>query len=143
VSNVNAQSPMAGMSPPEFKAEKAAGITTYDYDEVIKKLKVKEKERKTNVSEALKIYNSQMDDLAFNHSSTFQSLEAEFNSNLQIAMQNRDRSQMNGVRAKIQEIIPPIRKEAIAEKEKLNTVMKEILTEKQNEKWLKYQNRMN
>jgi hypothetical protein len=75
----------------------------------------------------------------FEHASTFQELEGEFDRNVQIAMQRRDRSQMNGVKAKIQEVIPPIRMQVAAEEKILNDVMAMLLTEKQNDKWLKYQ----
>ena len=74
-------------------------------------------------------------------SPTFKELDAEFDRNVQIAMQNRDRSQMNGVKAKIKEIIPPIRKQVAVEEKVLNEEMALVLDDKQNEKWLKYQKR--
>jgi hypothetical protein len=46
---------------------------------------------------------------------------------------------MDGVKAKIQQLIPPIRKQILAEEQVLNEMMAGILTEKQNKKWLKYQ----
>jgi hypothetical protein len=54
-----------------------------------------------------------MFDLSIEHASTFQELEDEFDRNVQIAMQRRDRSQMNGVKAKIQQVIPPIRMQVL------------------------------
>jgi hypothetical protein len=63
----------------------------------------------------------------------------EFDKNVQIAMQRRDRSQMDGVKAKIKQVIPPIRKQVVAEEKVLNDAMAMLLTEKQNVKWLKYQ----
>jgi hypothetical protein len=63
------------------------------------------------------------DELSIEHASTFQELEDEFDRNVQIAMQRRDRSQMNGVKAKIQQVIPPIRNAGIAEEKVLNDAM--------------------
>jgi hypothetical protein len=79
------------------------------------------------------------DELSIEHASTFQELEDEFDRNVQIAMQRRDRSQMDGVKAKIQQLIPPIRKQILAEEKILNEIWQWYLTEKQNNKWLKYQ----
>jgi uncharacterized protein YaiL (DUF2058 family) len=61
-----------------------------------------------------------VDELSFANAATFQELEDEFDRNVQIAMQKRDRSQMNGVKAKIQQLIPPIRKQVMDEEEVLN-----------------------
>jgi hypothetical protein len=132
-SAINAQ------QPPVFNAEKAAGIFEYDIDEVAKKLKITDDTARQQASEALNAYNNKMFDLSIEHASTFQELEGEFDRNVQIAMQRRDRSQMNGVKAKIQEVIPPIRMQVAAEEKILNDVMAMLLTEKQNDKWLKYQ----
>ncbi len=141
VTTLHAQMSAGGFTPPDFNAVEAAGLINYEWDEVTKKLKIKDEENRNEVAEALKVYNSKIDELAFEHASTFRELEEDFDSNLEIAMQRRDRSQMNGVRSRIQEVILPIRKQVAAEEEVLNEAMALILTEKQNEKWLKYQNR--
>jgi len=58
---------------------------------------------------------------------------------MKIAIQNRDRSQMNSIKVKIKQIIPPIRYEVSEHEKILNGAIKSLLTEKQNKKWLKYQ----
>lgn len=135
ISEINAQ------QPPDFNAEKAAGIFEYDVEEAIEKLKIADDTTKQKVTEALNAYNSNMFDLSVEHASTFKALEDEFDKNVQIAMQRRDRSQMNGVKAKIKQVIPPISMQVGAEERVLNDVMAILLTEKQNDKWLKYQKR--
>lgn len=140
-SNVDAQIPSGSMTPPEFHAEKAAGIFNYDLTKVIDKLKVTDEDSQKKVAEALEVYNAKMNELSFAYASTFRELEDDFDKNVQIAMQRRDRSQMDGVKARIQEVIPPIKKEVNMEENALNEVMVVILTEKQNNKWLKYQKR--
>jgi preprotein translocase subunit Sec63 len=70
-------------------------------------------------------------------------LEKEFDKNVKIAIQNRDRSQMSGMKIKIKKIIPPIRYEVFEHEKVLNEALESILTEKQNNKWLKYQKQHN
>jgi hypothetical protein len=139
MSNLYAQMP-GNMTPPDFNAEKAAGIFQYDIEKVIKKLKIIDDSTKSKVSESLNHYNSKMYELSILHAATFQKLEADFDRNVQIAMRNRDRNQMNGVKAEIQRIIPPIRLQVQNEEKFLNNAMADFLTVKQNKKWLRYQN---
>jgi hypothetical protein len=109
---------------------------------VIKKLKIIDDSTKAKVSESLNHYNSKMYELSILHAATFQKLEADFDRNLQIAIRNRDRNQMNGVKAEIQRIIPPIRMQVQDEEKLLNDVMANYLNEKTYKKWLRYQERM-
>lgn len=127
--------------PPDFDAEKAAGIFEYDVERVIRKLKISDDSTKQKVSAALQSYNNKMLDLSFEHAATFRALEETFDRNVQIAMQRRDRSQMDGVKATIQEVIPPIKMEVAAEEKILNETMATVLSEQQNRKWLNYQKR--
>lgn len=138
-----AQMPGGRMSPPEFNAIEKARIITYDTEEVIKKLKITEDSISKEVSMHLATYNSEMDNLLLLHSQTLRDLEKEFDRNVKIAMQNRDRSQMSGVKNKIKQIIPPIRYEVSKHENILNEALGNILTEKQYKKWLKYQKQHN
>jgi len=135
ISEINAQ------RPPDFNAEKAAGIFEYDIEEILKKLSISNNTPKQKVTEALNNYNNKMYNLSIEHSSIFKELDDEFDRNVKIAMQRRDRSQMNGVKAKIKRVIPPIRMLVVAEEKILNDAMAMMLSEKQNNKWLKYQKR--
>jgi hypothetical protein len=49
---------------------------------------------------------------------------------------------MNGIKAEIQRIIPPIRMQVQDEEKLLNDVMANYLNEKTYKKWLRYQERM-
>ena len=125
--------------PPDFDAERAAGIFSYDSDKVIKKLKISDSLTELKVSNALHNYNLRMEELSLNNASTFYQLEELFDSQVKIAMQRRDRNVMNGVKSEIQQVIPPIRKEVYAEEQVLNDTLSTYLTSDQNKKWLKYQ----
>ncbi|MEM7552223.1 MAG: hypothetical protein AAF363_21240 [Bacteroidota bacterium] len=128
-----------GFQPPDFDAEKAAGIVIYDYEKVVKKLKVKDETKAKDIAQAIYEYNIKMDEMVMENGVTLQNLEDEFQRNVQIAIQNRDRSKMNGVKNEIQQTIPPIRMKTNQEQEKLDEAMKSILDEKQFDKWVKYQ----
>lgn len=124
--------------PPNFNALERTGIEKYDLEKVNIKLKVTEEELKDQITNHIQVYNQEMDNLLLLHSNTLKELEREFDRNVQIAMKNRDRSQMEGVKDKIEMIIPPIRLEVKKHKEILNGVLERILTEKQYKKWLRY-----
>ena len=74
------------MTPPDFNAEKAAGIFQYEIEKVIKKLKIIDDSTKSKVSESLNHYNSKMYELSILRAATFQKLEADFYRNVQIAI---------------------------------------------------------
>jgi hypothetical protein len=125
--------------PPDFEAEKAAGIFTYDIDKVIQKLKIKDKDIKQSISSAIHEYNAKMYQLSIDHAATFSELDAYFDRQVKLAMQYRDKSQMDGVKADIQKTIPPIRREVMKHEQVLNALMESVLDEKQLKKWLNYQ----
>lgn len=129
----------AQMSPSDFNAVEAAGLIKYDSERVIKKLKIQEDSIIILVSKHIQTYNQEMENLIFIHGNTLKELENEFDRNVKIAFQNRDRSQMDGVKAKIKQTIPPIRYEVNEFEKALNESLAQIITEKENNKWLKYQ----
>jgi len=141
MSNLYAQMP-GNMSQPDFNAEKAAGIFQYDIVKVTEKLKIIDDSTMAKVTKSLNDYNSRMSELSILHGETFKKIESEFDRNIQIAISNRDRSKMDGVKAEIQRIIPPIRKQVQEYEVLLNSKMANYLTESQNKKWLRYQNSM-
>ena len=102
---------------------------------------MKDEVSRQKVETALRAYNSKMDTLSAKYAPIFEELENTFDRNVQIAMQNRDRSQMSGIISQIREIIPPIKLQVGQEEKILNETMAEVLSEKQKEKWLKYQRR--
>ena len=110
---------------------------------MIKKLKITKESTTKEIVKQLQDYNAKMDELLVLHSKTLEDLKIEFSKNIQIAIQNRDRTQMSEVRNMLKEIIPPIRQEADEYKKVLNKSLESILSEKQNKKWLKYQKQNN
>ena len=127
----------------EFNPEEIAGIIKHDAQKVIKKLKITKESTTKEIVKQLQDYNAKMDELLVIHSKTLEDLKIEFSKNIQIAIQNRDRTQMSEVRNMLKEIIPPIRQKADEYKKVLNKSLESILSEKQNKKWLKYQKQNN
>ncbi len=128
-----------GQQPPNFDAVKSAGIVRYKSEKMIKKLKITDDSIKIDFTKQINAFNLEMDNLLLLHSDALEDLEDEFDRNVEIAVQTRNRNQMNGVKSKIQEVIPPIRLEVQTCKEVLNNKLAQLLTEEQNKKWLRYQ----
>jgi len=125
--------------PPDFSAKKAAGLITYNPETVLRKLKIENEQTIKAVITALEQYNMQIYQLSDTHNATLQELDEYFSRQVKIAMQRRERSQMDGVKLKISETIPPIRQEVNKHEIDLNEAMKSTLEAKQFNKWLKYQ----
>ncbi len=129
----------------EFNASDAAGIFYYETDEVIKKIKVKDDQLKFKVKKALSNYNFKIKEIAFLNSVKLNDLDKLMAAmrdsqptNLQDNSSNSDERQ--NMRKAIGKVIRPIKDEILSNEEVLNKTLEEILSEKQNKKWLKYQN---
>ena len=93
-----AQTNQGGFFNREFNPEEIAGIIKHDAQKVIKKLKITKESTTKEIVKQLQDYNAKMDELLVIHSKTLEDLKIEFSKNIQIAIQNRDRTQMSEVR---------------------------------------------
>ena len=119
----------------KFSANDAAGIFYYDIDEVIKKIKVKDDDKKYAVTKAFRNYNFKIKEISFLNTEKFADLDIFVNS----LSKEKDSEANKEIREKVREAIRPI-KDSVHQKEKeLNEVLLTILSEKQYNKWLKYQ----
>ena len=134
----------------EFNASDVAGIFYYDIKKVIKKLKVKDKKTQNKVKKALKDYNFKIKEIAFLNSDKFNGLNEvmktlkgtdrrQGNRNDDNDLENPVTNKREGIRGKIQNIIRPVRNEIRGHEEILNETLENVLSEKQNMKWIKYQ----
>jgi len=119
----------------EFKASDVAGIFYYDEDEIIKKIKVKEKDTQYLVKKAIQNYNFKIKEISFLNSQKFTELNVVVNSMSKV---KGDESN-DKVRESVEEVIRPVRKEVRDYQKELNSKLEEILSEKQDKKWVKYQ----
>jgi len=122
---------VTAQQPPNFDAKKAAGLVTYESEKVIKKLKISDEDTKKSIVLALETFNMEIYELSDEHSNQLQELDEYFDRQIKVAMQRRDRSQMDGVKTQIGETIPPIRQQVATHEEVLNTAMKAELDSKQ------------
>lgn len=134
--------------PKKFNAENITGIFYYDTKEVIKKLKIKDDKKKYFVSKFLKNYNSEIREISFSNSKKFKALYVFVDSNRKkrgpqaFDDDNDDEDsdkKGDGMREEIDKIIRPIRNQVHEKEIKLNDNLQSILSEKQFEKWIKYQ----
>lgn len=136
--NRQEQNNKEGKKVKEFKASELAGVFYYDIDEVIKKIKVKKEQLDFEVRKALKDYNFEVKEISFLNSIKFNDLDAVVKS----TTANKDREKGMEMRKKVNEILNPIREEIHQKEVKLNQKLEAILSEKQQKKWLKYQDKI-
>ncbi len=127
----------------EFKASDAVGIFYYDIEEVIKKIKVKDDDLTFKVKKALKNYNFKVKEIAFLNSEKLNDLDKLMSSLKNLKrnnLQNNSSDESEDMRTNNRKILRPIKEEIQIKEKVLNQYFIEILSEKQNKKWIKYQN---
>lgn len=109
---------------------------------MLKKAKVKDEAIKLKVTDAVKNYNAKVKEISFLNSDKFKGIDVI----LKFITENRGRNASNNennngdnVRKKIRELISPIRREVRDNEVVLNQTLENLLSNKQNKKWLKYQ----
>lgn len=121
----------------KFSASDVAGIFYYDIEEILKKLKLKDETKEALVSKALKNYNFKIKEISFLNSGKLSDLEVVVNSSFNVnESENRE-----GMREQVEEVVRPIRENIDENEKELNLTLESILSEKQQKKWLKYQNK--
>lgn len=123
---------------PKFNAKNAAGIFYYNVDEALKKSKIKDDALKLTTAKELRSYNDRIKEISFLNSFKLVELETLVNSI------GKDLNGLNGdqrltLRTRIQELILPIRDSVVETEKKLNNKFEQLLSAKQNRKWLNYQ----
>ncbi|WP_456462494.1 hypothetical protein [Lutibacter sp.] len=119
--------------------ENMARIIFYDFDEVIKKLKIKKAPTRNIVSKAITTHNNKINELKTFNYETFDNVKSFLTKKRNEAKLSRDFTILKEARMKANEMLAPIRNKVIAQKNILNATLKKELSEKQFKKWLKYQ----
>ncbi|WP_139059088.1 hypothetical protein [Polaribacter reichenbachii] len=125
----------------EFKASDAAGIFYYDTEEVIKKNKVKDDNLIFKVKKALNNYNFKIKEIALLNSEKLNNLDVVMSSLKDVQrnnLQNNSSDKSQEMRSNIGKILRPIKEGVQINEKDLNQFLEEILSEKQNKKWIKY-----
>jgi len=127
------------MTQPKVNPQNIARIIMYDYEEVIKKLKIKKAPLKTVVMHAVSKHNNKINEIKTFNFETFDNVSKFLSKKRNEAMLNRDFSTMKESQMQANEMLAPIRKKVQSQKYTLNTTFEKELSEKQYKKWLKYQ----
>ena len=119
----------------KLSAKEISGIFYYDVDEVIKKVKIKDDDKKYSVTKALRNYNFKVKEILFLNAEKFTDLDLLMN-----AISNeRDSESNKNIREKVREVTRPIKENVHEHEKELNEILRGVLSEKQDKKWLKYQ----
>ncbi len=127
------------MTQPKVNPQNMARIITYDYEVVIKKLKIKEALLKTVVMQAIYKHNNKINEIKTFNYKTFDDVSNFLTKKRSEAMLNRDFNTMEESQMLANEMLAPICEKVLLQKNTLNTTFEKELSEKQYKKWLKYQ----
>ncbi|WP_158838409.1 hypothetical protein [Polaribacter sp. L3A8] len=119
----------------KLTAKDIAGIFYYDVDKVIKKVKLKDDDKQYTVTKALRNYNFKIKEILFLNATKFSDLDLLMNS----ISKGKDNENSRNIREKVRKVIRPIKDSVHKNEKELNEILKGILSEKQDKKWLKYQ----
>ncbi|MCL7762927.1 hypothetical protein MPF19_05815 [Polaribacter sp. Z014] len=114
----------------KLSAKEIAGIFYYDVDEVIKKVKIKDDDKKYSVTKALRNYNFKVKEILFLNATKFTDLDLLMNS----MSKERDSESSKNIREKVKEVTGPIKVKVHEHEKELNEILRGVLSEKQNKK---------
>lgn len=123
-----------GLLSPEAMTE----IVFYDAEKVFKRIKLKDKDKKKVISNAIVLYNNKLTEIngfAFLEFKMAKKLIAQTKENAKL---ENDPNLMKDAKEKLRTILSPIKKKVKIQQNKLDIVFKKELTEKQYAKWLKH-----
>jgi len=127
------------MAQPKVNPQNMARIIMYDYEEVIKKLKIKKEPKQTVIAQAISKHNSKINELKTFNYETFDNVTSFLTKKRNEAKLSRDFSTMRESQMQANEMLAPIRKKVLLQKNALNTTFEKELSDKEYKKWLKYQ----
>ena len=127
-----------------FDASEVAGIFYYDISKVVKKLKIKDDAVATQVRKSLRNYNFKVKEIALINKENFDDLNAIMKTartanRPDVTIENNNQNNNPNIREKVGGIIRPIRAKISTLEETLNAELTTVLSEKQDKKWIKYQ----
>lgn len=124
---------------PDFKIDKYLGIVIYDIEKAAKKSGVKLKSDQGKKFESiLNTYNKKIKDIRRINSFTLKSTKEMIDNYQKQVAETGDFSNQNKVKLTMAENLKPISETLIKEDIELDKAMKNLLSEKQYNKWIKY-----
>jgi vacuolar-type H+-ATPase subunit H len=126
-------------TPKKLSIQNMAGILMYDYDEVIKKVKIKDESKKLVVEKAITKYNNKINEIKTFNSDVFSKVKRFIEQKTESA-KTSNVNDFKEARLKIRELLKPVEDKVDNQQKILNESLEKILSEKQNSKWLRYEN---
>ena len=144
----------------EFNAAKVVGIFNYDDEAVIKKIKIKKKNKELilEVRKSIEKYNNRVNEIALLNKDNFDTLNVYVNAKMKAMQSSRSQDQSGSRmdrsntssndskedpdRALIEEKLKPAKTGVKVAEKKLGKTLEGLLTEKQYKKWIKYQTKV-
>ncbi|MDX1828931.1 MAG: hypothetical protein R3342_05220 [Lutibacter sp.] len=125
-------------APKKFTVENMAGILMYDYDEVIKKVKIKDESKKIVVEKAITKYNNKINEIKTFNSDVFSKVKRFIEQKTE-SSKTPNVNDFKEARLKILELLKPIVDKVDKQQKILNQSLEKVFSEKQNSKWLRYE----
>ncbi|REE80581.1 hypothetical protein BX611_2227 [Lutibacter oceani] len=119
--------------------ENMAKIIMYDTDEIIKKLRIKNDDKKAVIIRAISKHNNKINEIKTFNYETFDKVKSFLSKKRNEAALTHDFSNMKEFQLQANEMLTPIRSKIILQKNTLNATFEKELSEKQYKTWLKYQ----
>ncbi|WP_299527327.1 hypothetical protein [uncultured Lutibacter sp.] len=127
------------MAQAKVNPQNMARIIMYDYEAVIKKLKIKKEPKKSMVIQAINKHNNKINEIKTFNFETFDDVSTYLTKKRNEATLNRDFSTIKESQIQANGMLAPIREKVLLQKNTLNTIFEKELSEKQYKTWLKYQ----
>jgi len=126
--------------PPKFNVERAIGLTIYNIDEVIKKLKLKESsENYKKIVTVFNAFNKKQRELNRIHSFSFSQAKEKIEAAQKEVMKNRNYAVLEKAYKEVSEGFVPITDQIKEREEKLDKDLEPLFSKKQFKKWKKIQ----
>jgi len=128
----------SGNKPMHINVKNLAGIVPYDYNEVIKKLKVKKQKNKDFVEQAIDKFNQKINELQIFNTDTFTFVKHYINQKSQEAQLSNDINILKEAKIKVEETLQPLKDKVALAQNKLNKELETTLNAKQFKTWGKF-----
>ncbi|MCA0131806.1 hypothetical protein [Winogradskyella alexanderae] len=125
---------------PKFESLKLAGIFEYDTKKALKKLKLKKSDTVSlSVISKIENYNQKINQINSDNKDLFEGLDIVVNQNMETARASQNRELIRETMTMVRDKLSPVIEQVRGHEQNLNNQIKKLLSEEQNERWIKYQ----
>lgn len=118
--------------------KEAAGLVTYNVEEVIKESKVKKAEEKALMTQLINEYNKEIGKIEKANKVKLETIELTSREKQKAAIEKNDHKKLMEIGKNINEELHPVKMEVMEAEKELNAKIEASFSEKINKKWVKY-----